>query len=186
MLFRSKGNDMTDAIALTAIKRIFTYLPTAYQEATNQKAKEQMILAAFEAGVCINNASVTIVHGMSRPIGALFHVPHGISNAMLITTCLEYIADGCYERFATLAKAIGVAEEKTPITIAAHMFFNALEQLCKTCHIPTLKEYGIDRDAYQKAIPKMAHDAVASGSPSNTIKLVTEEEIKMIYEKLYE
>ena len=61
--------------------------PRAFQNGQDKKAREEMALAAYEAGICINNASVTIVHGMSRPIGALFHVPHGISNAMLMQTC---------------------------------------------------------------------------------------------------
>lgn len=78
-----RANPITDTFALSALKRIFANLPTAYNEPENETAREQMLIAAYEAGVCINNASVTIVHGMSRPIGALFHVPHGISNAML-------------------------------------------------------------------------------------------------------
>ena len=68
-----------------------------------------MALAALEAGVCITNASVTLVHGMSRPIGALFHVPHGLSNAMLLPTCLEFALPGALSRFADLGRAIGAA-----------------------------------------------------------------------------
>lgn len=74
-----------------------------------------MSLAAFEAGVAFNNASVTVIHGMSRPIGALFHVPHGISNAMLLSACFSYVYDGAYGRFADMAREIGVADEKTMI-----------------------------------------------------------------------
>ena len=66
-----KANPITDTFALSALKRIFANLPTAYSEPENETAREQMLIAAYEAGVCINNASVTIVHGMSRPIGAL-------------------------------------------------------------------------------------------------------------------
>ena len=76
-----KANPVTDIYCLDAIKRIFKYLPAAAKDGNDRTAREQMALAAYEAGVCINNSSVTLVHGMSRPIGALFHVPHGISNA---------------------------------------------------------------------------------------------------------
>lgn len=89
-----KANTLTDTYALSAIKRIFKYLPIAYNDGNNMKAREEMSIAAYEAGVCINNSSVTLVHGMSRPIGAMFHVPHGISNAMLIKECLSYALDG--------------------------------------------------------------------------------------------
>ena len=88
-----KANPITDTFALSALKRIFANLPTAYSEPENETAREQMLIAAYEAGVCIDNTSVTIVHGMSR-IGALFHVPHGISNAMLDIKCLGFAAQG--------------------------------------------------------------------------------------------
>ena len=73
-----KASLMTDLFAISAGKRIMNYLPLAYQDPNDTIAREQLSIAAYEAGVCINNASVTLVHGMSRPIGALFHVPHGI------------------------------------------------------------------------------------------------------------
>ena len=180
-----KSNSMTDLYALSAVKRIFEYLPLAYQDGEHEKAREEMAIAAFEAGVCINNASVTLVHGMSRPIGALFHVPHGISNAMLIGECLGYVVDGCYDRFANLARTIGVADEKMSYEEAARKFFEALKKLCEVCEIPSLERYGIAREAFESCIPKMAMDAIASGSPGNTIKEVNVEDLKAIYYKLY-
>lgn len=106
-----KAQPLTDTFAISAIKRIFKYLPIAYKDGQNEEAREQMALAALEAGVVITNSSVTIVHGMSRPIGALFHVPHGMSNAMLISKCLAFAKDGAIERFAFLGRAIGVAKD---------------------------------------------------------------------------
>lgn len=76
-----------DIYALSAIKRIFTNLPIVYRDGSNREAREQMAIAAYEGGISICNSTVTIVHGMSRPIGALFHVPHGLSNAMLLKEC---------------------------------------------------------------------------------------------------
>ena len=180
-----KGNTLTDLYALSAIKRIFGYLPTAFTDGKDEKAREEMQIAAFEAGVCINNASVTLVHGMSRPIGALFHVPHGISNAMLIKECLTFALDGCYERFATIARTIGVADENTDEETAAKAFLEALDKLCKHCEITTLKEYGIKKEEFDVLVDKMAGDAIASGSPSNTIKEVKKEDLVEIYYKLW-
>ncbi len=179
-----KGNTLTDIYALSAIKRIFTYLPKAYSNGNDEKAREEMLIAAYEAGVCINNASVTLVHGMSRPIGALFHVPHGISNAMLLKECLSYALDGCYERFATIARTIGGADESTNDKEAALGFLDALEKLCKNIKIPTLVEYGIKKEEFYAVTDKMAQDAMASGSPSNTIKEVSKEDLIEIYQKL--
>jgi len=180
-----KGNALTDMYAVDAVKRIFAYLPAAYKNGGDGKAREEMAVAAYEAGVCINNASVTLVHGMSRPIGALFHVPHGISNAMLITECLKFALDGCPEKFAALGRVIGAADETTGDTKAADAFFEALGGLCETLNIPTLQGYGIDRETFDANIDKMARDAIASGSPSNTIKHVTQEDVELIYRRLW-
>lgn len=180
-----KANALTDMFAISAIKKIFKYLPAAYKDGSDKKAREEMSVAAYEAGICINNASVTIVHGMSRPIGALFHVPHGISNAMLIKECLEFAMDGCVSKFADIARAIGSAGSGDSDEEAAKSFFRTLENLCRLLEIPTLKEYGIDKEKFDSVTEKMAADAMASGSPSNTIKEVTEEDIIMIYKKLW-
>lgn len=180
-----KGNPLTDIYALSAIKRIFTYLPEAFDDGSNLTAREEMALAAFEAGVCINNASVTLVHGMSRPIGAMFHVPHGLSNAMLIKECLSYVMDGCYERFAAMARVIGAADSQLSEKEAAQAFIDKLTELCAHLRIPTLKAYGISRDAFDRVKEKMAQDAMASGSPSNTIKEITREDLLEIYDRLW-
>ena len=180
-----KACALTDIFAIDAIKRIFTYLPKAYDNGQDYKAREEMSIAAYEAGVCINNSSVTIVHGMSRPIGALFHVPHGISNAMLIKECLEYVQDGCYKRFADIARAIGAAANDDDDREASAKFIDELKNLCAKLEIPTLAEYGIKREEFEKVKEKMAQDAIASGSPSNTIKNVAKEDLIAIYNKLW-
>lgn len=180
-----KANPLTDTFALSSIKKIFKYLPLVYKNGEDKKAREEMAIAAYEAGVCINNSSVTIVHGMSRPIGALFHVPHGISNAMLIKECLSYVLDGSYERFGEIGRAIGAADESKSDKDASEAFLDKLSELCKVCEIPTLKEYGIDKDEFNKFVDKMAQDAMNSGSPSNTIKEVSKDDLLKIYERLW-
>lgn len=181
-----KANPLTDTFALSSIKKIFKYLPLVYKNGEDKKAREEMAIAAYEAGVCINNSSVTIVHGMSRPIGALFHVPHGISNAMLIKECLSYVLDGSYERFGEIGRAIGAADESKSDKEASEAFLDKLSELCRVCEIPTLKEYGIDKDEFNKFVDKMAQDAMNSGSPSNTIKEVSKDDLLKIYEKLWQ
>ena len=144
-----------------------------------------MSLAALEAGVAFNNASVTVIHGMSRPIGALFHVPHGISNAMLLSACFTYVYDGAYDRFADMAPEIGVASDNDDDKIAAKKFIDACNELCKICEIPTLEKYGIDKDEFFANMDKMADDAMASGSPSNTIKELNKDDLLNIYKELW-
>lgn len=179
-----RAQPLTDAMALSAVKRIFANLPAAYKDGGNIRARSEMSIAALEAGISINNASVTLVHGMSRPIGALFHVPHGISNAMLLEKCLSFALDGAYGRFAELARAIGAADSSVDDKEAAARLIIKIRELCDICEIPALSEYGIKRGEYYAAIEKMSVDAIASGSPGNTVKEVTEADIGEIYGKL--
>lgn len=181
-----KAQPLSDVFALSAVKRIFTYLPVAFHDGKNVQAREQMSIAALEAGIAFNNASVTIVHGMSRPIGALFHVPHGISNAMLLKECFTFALDGAYDRFAVMAREIGAAGKEESDEEASRKFLQAVIDICQELEIPTLEQYGIDKEAFFAVIDKMAADAIESGSPANTQKNVSVEDVKEIYRKLWE
>lgn len=181
-----KALPVTDTLAVSAVKRIMKYLPAAYKDGSDEKARYEMSVASYEAGICINNSTVTLVHGMSRPIGALFHVAHGISNAMLLTKCLAFALDGAYEKFANLGREIGAATAEDDDKTASEKFIEALNEICKICEIPTLLEYGIPKDEFFAHMEKMAHDALTSGSPGNTMKPIFEQDIIEIYKKLWE
>lgn len=154
-----KHTPITDLYCLDAIKRIFKYLPVAVKDGTNKEARENMLLAAYEAGVAINTSPTTIVHGMSRPIGALFHVPHGISNAMLLVECLRAVISGTYERFADLGVLVGAATESDDPKTAAEKFLAKLEDFTKELKVPTLREYGLDLEKFAEKEEKMIHRA---------------------------
>lgn len=180
-----KAQPMSDTFALSAVKRIFRYLPKAYRDGKDQEAREQMALAALEAGIAFNNSSVTVIHGMSRPIGALFHVAHGLSNAMLMKECLTFALSGAKERFGDLGRAVGVASENDTDAEAGRKFLAGVEALVKELDIPDLEGAGIQQEKFFEVIDKMAHDAMESGSPQNTMRDITEEEVKEIYKKLW-
>ncbi|MGL5434684.1 MAG: iron-containing alcohol dehydrogenase [Lachnospiraceae bacterium] len=180
-----RAQPLSDIFALSAVKRIFTWLPKAFHDGSDEKAREEMSIAALEAGIAFNNASVTLVHGMSRPIGAMFHVAHGISNAMLLGACFRFALDGAYDRFAVMAREIGAAAESDSDEAASQAFLEAVIAICRELEIPTLEGYGIDRAAFFAVIDKMAGDAMASGSPGNTRKDMTQDDVKRIYETLW-
>ncbi len=179
-----KAQPLSDSFALSAIKRIFNNLQKCYDDGQNEAARIQMSLAALEAGISFNNSSVTIVHGMSRPMGALFHVPHGLSNAMLLEECMNYVVDGAYDRFADIARYLGFAKDEDDKR-ASEIFLKKLHELLVGLNVPTMSEYGIDRDSYFSCIDKMANDAFASGSPSNTIKTIEVADMVELYKKIY-
>ena len=180
-----KAQTLSDTFAVSAVKRIFANLPIAYHDGSNQEARIQMSVAALEAGIAFNNSSVTLIHGMSRPIGALFHVAHGLSNAMLMNVCLTFALPGAYDRFGDLGRAIGVADASDTDQAAAEKVLDALKKLVAEMEIPTPEAYGIDRETFMNAIPKMAHDAMESGSPQNTIRDITVEQVSDLYHQLW-
>lgn len=179
-----KAQALSKSFSVSAIKRILKYLPICYEDGSNVEAREQMSIAALEAGIAFNNASVTIIHGMSRPIGALYHVPHGLSNAMLIKECFSFALDGAYKQFGDLAKEVGVAPSSDDDITAAGKMLEAINNLVEICKVSTLQEFGVDKQDFINNIPKMAKDAIDSGSPANTLKKCTKEDLEEIYLKV--
>lgn len=180
-----KAQTLSDTFALSAVKRIFKYLPIAFHDGKNEEARVQMSVAALEAGIAFNNASVTLIHGMSRPIGALFHVPHGLSNAMLIKECLTFALPGTYERFGILGRAIGAAQQTDSDQVAAEKFLEAIIGITRELETPTLEQFGIQKEAFMAVVDKMAYDAMDSGSPQNTQREITQADIVTLYHNLW-
>ncbi|QAS60415.1 iron-containing alcohol dehydrogenase [Clostridium septicum] len=180
-----KSQQLSDVFAISAVKRIFKYLPIAFENPKDLKAREEMALAALEAGIAFNNSSVTIVHGMSRPIGALFHIAHGLSNAILLKECFEYVVDGAYDKFAQLAREINVVNNEIEDEVAAEIFIKEIGKLIDILRIPNINELGIDKIKFLNNIEKMAKDAIESGSPSNTRKIIEAKDIINIYNNLW-
>lgn len=180
-----KAQTLSDTFALSAVKRIFKYLPIAFGNGMNEEARVEMSVAALEAGIAFNNSSVTLIHGMSRPIGALFHVAHGLSNAMLMKECLSFALEGAYDRFADLGRAIGVADMADSDEKASEKFLNAIIRLTEELEIPTLQEFGIQKDEFFNVIEKMSYDAMDSGSPQNTRREITQDDIQQMYRNLW-
>ncbi len=181
--YTSKLNQpLTDNLSISAIKRISKYLRRAWANGDDREARNELHLAATEAGLAFSNSSVTIVHGMSRPIGALFHVPHGISNAVLLPACMEFAVMGAPERFAEVAEAMGVENAGDDLE-CAYAGVEAVKKLCAEVEIPTISELGIDDKEFMKYAEKMANDAIDSGSPGNTYRKPTVEDIVGLYKK---
>lgn len=180
-----KAQTLSDTFALSAVRRIFRYLPAAYHNGEDVTARNEMAVASLEAGIAFNNASVTLIHGMSRPIGALFHVAHGLSNAILMEECLSFALPGAFERFADLGRMIGRAGKQDEDKMSAQAFIHATKSLITELEIPTLEEYGINKSVFMDSIGKMTLDAMTSGSPQNTMREILSEDIEKIYKNLW-
>ena len=180
-----KAQPLSDTFAISAIKRIYKNLPICYADGKNEAARMEMALGATEAGIAFNNSSVTIVHGMSRPIGALFHIAHGVSNAILLPACMEFAIEGNVARFAHIARLMEVADDATPDEIAAENFVKAIAKFCKDLGIPSIEELGVKKEDFMSKLDKMATDALISGSPDNTMRKPSKEDLINIYKKLF-
>ncbi len=176
-----KSHPFTEVMSLSAMSRISKYLRRAWANGDDLEARSQLMMASMEAGIAFNNASVTIVHGMSRPIGAIFHIAHGISNAVLLPSCMEFALMGAPEKFAKVAETMGENISGLSTMEAARKAIEAIKHLTEDIEIPTISGLGLDKDNFIVAIPKMAQDAINSGSPANTPRKATLEEIMKIY-----
>jgi len=176
-----RAQPMSDIFCLSAIELISGNLRQAWANGNNIEAREKTMLGALQAGIAFSNSSVALVHGMSRPIGAYFHVAHGASNAALLGVVAEFSLIGNPTRYAHIAKAMG--ENITGLTDleAAQLAAKSIKTLIKDIKIPSLKDLGVDKDRLDQLAPKMAEDAIASGSPGNNPRQATKEEIIELY-----
>lgn len=176
-----KSGLFTDQQAILAMKLIAPNLREAVNNPEDKQAKEQMMLGATLAGMAFSNASVALVHGMSRPIGAHFHVPHGMSNAMLLPTVTEYSIPAAKERYADCARAMGVADMSMSDDGAVALLLEELKQINKDLSVPSMSEFGIDKQAFWSSLEVMSEQALASGSPNNNPRVPDKETMIELY-----
>ncbi len=181
-----KANAMSDPLALSCVGLVGKYLRRAYTDPADREAREAMMVASGQGGIAFSNSSVCLVHGMSRPIGAVFHVPHGLSNAMLLPAVTRFSTSGAPGRYAEVARVLGIAERDQDDGYACDALCDWLEALNNDLKIMRLSEW---RDAsaekFHQLKAKMAQDALDSGSPANNPKVPTAEEIEDLYEKVW-
>mgnify|MGYP001205543004 CR=1 FL=1 len=180
-----KANPMTDTIALSCIALVGRHLRDAWNDPQHEIAREGMMLAASQGGMAFANSSVCLVHGMSRPIGAMFHVPHGLSNAMLLPAVTEFSIHGAMPRYATVARTLGFSRERDSDELACGKLIEGLCALNEDLEVPRISECGISQEQFASVVEKMASDALASGSPQNNPVVPDAEAIETLYKNAY-
>lgn len=180
-----KAQLMTDIFCLSAIELISGNLKQAWADGSNLPAREKTMLGALQAGIAFGNSSVALVHGMARPIGAYFHVPHGASNAAILAEVMAFSLSGNPARYAHIAAAMGEATDGLSDTEAAELGVAAVRRLIAETEVPSLRELGVDKARLEELAPRMADDALASGSPGNNPRPATRDEIVALYRSAY-
>jgi alcohol dehydrogenase class IV len=178
-----KANALTDPVALSSIAKIHGNLRAAWSDPGNSKAREAMSLAALQGGLAFTNSSVCLVHGMSRPLGLMFRLPHGLSNSVLLPTVTRFSWSGAQSRYAEIARAIDLASIKSSDEAACKALVDWLDGLNHDLEVPRLRDCcGGDRDKFCSLLPKMAADALESGSPQNNPVVPASEQIVELFE----
>jgi len=174
-----RANGMTDPLAISCIQLTARNLLTAYREPQNRRAREAMALAACQGGMAFSSSGLCLVHGMSRPLGAIFHLAHGLSNAVLLATVTRFSLPGARERYADIARMMGFCEN-------GEALMDGLEALNAQLGIPRLGDVlKVARSQFETHLRKMAEDALASGSPQNNPVVPTAEEIVELYRRAW-
>jgi alcohol dehydrogenase class IV len=180
-----RANPFSDGFALQAMAAIAPNLRRVCAEPGDRAAREAMMMGSMQAGIAFSNSSVALVHGMSRPIGAHFHVPHGLSNAMLLPVVTEYSAPSALTRYAGCARAMGVAKADEGDQSAVARLIEELTRLNTDLAVPSPKAFGIDEARWTGLLPLMAQQALASGSPGNNPVVPSTEEIEALYRRAW-
>ncbi len=180
-----RATPFSDALAVSAMELIAPNLLAAYHEPQNAKAREAMMLGAMQAGIAFSNASVALVHGMSRPIGAHFHVPHGLSNAMLLPAVTRFSVPAAVARYAEAARRSGFATASDSDERAADKLADGLAAWNAALSVPTPRGFGIEPAVWQAKKELMAEQALASGSPANNPRVPDKGEIMALYDVVW-
>jgi alcohol dehydrogenase class IV len=180
-----RSNPFSASMALTAMRAIFDNVLTVYRDPKDRPARSAMMLAATQAGIAFSNSSVALVHGMSRPIGAHFHLAHGLSNAMLLPAVTAFSVSAAPDLYADCARALGVAGARDDDRDASTKLVDSLAKLNTALDVPAPSDCGIDRPRWEGMIPLMARQAQASGSPANNPRVPAVAEIEQLYREVW-
>lgn len=151
------NNPVSRAIAREALRLLGANIETAVKDGSNVQARSNMLLGAMLAGQAFANSPVAAVHALAYPIGGIFHVPHGLSNALVLTQVMRFNASTCQDAYATLA--IDAFPDLASVSKEQRVdeFINRLQALSADLGLEqTLREVGIG----ESDLPVMAADAM--------------------------
>ena len=190
-------NEFSSALAEKAIEICGVFLLRAYLDGSDMHARKKMHVASCLAGLSFNTAGLGITHSMAHQLGAMFHIPHGRANAMLLPHIVEFNSDinkhsksqkeylPAVKRYANVAHILGLSNYNKVMTVRS--LVNWIQFMQKEMNIPlTIQELGtITPDAYFGAIDKMADAALADACTANNPRVPAKEDIIRIYKKLW-
>jgi alcohol dehydrogenase class IV len=178
--YLSKGGyDLTEVLALGAIKLIGRWLPVAVRDGRDRQARERMMMACLLGGIAFNQSRLIIVHPMSHPVSGWCNTPHGVANAILLPHVMAFNVEHAEERLGQIAEALGVNTQGMSTSEAARAAVEKVRSMNHELGIPP----GLGAvDVPAEFIPSMASDAMKSGNIALNPRPTTYEDIVAIYE----
>ena len=180
-----KATMFSDRMALDTIRLVKENIYAVDKDPKDLKAREGLMLAATLGGLAFSNASICLVHGMSRPLGSNFKVPHGLSNAMLLPTITEFSIDHAKSRYADCSRAGNFALPDDDDNTACEKLIKGLYKLNNDFDVPSMKTFGIDEKNFEDELENMATDAEVSGAPNLNPRVPTVNEMVDLYGKAW-
>ena len=163
--------EMSDMFELKAIEMIARHLETAVNEPQNAEARNGMAVAQYIAGMAFSNVGLGVVHGMAHPMGAIFDIPHGVANALLLPTIMEFNMPAAIDKYVQIAKAMDVYSAGMSNEEAAKAAVDAVKDLAIRVGIPQhLSELGIQESDLDKLATAAAADVCTPGNPREVNK----------------
>ena len=180
-----KATLFSDRMALDTIRLVKENIYAVDKDPKNLKAREGLMLAATLGGLAFSNASICLVHGMSRPLGSNFKVPHGLSNAMLLPTITEFSIDHAKNRYADCSRAGKFAAPEDNDDIACEKLIKGLYKINNDFDVPSMKKFGINEKNFEENLENMATDAEVSGAPNLNPRVPSVNEMVDLYGKAW-
>ena len=180
-----KATLFSDRMALDTIRLVTQNIYAVDKDPKDLKAREGLMLAATLGGLAFSNASICLVHGMSRPLGSNFKVPHGLSNAMLLPTITEFSIDYAKSRYADCSRAGNFALPDDDDDIACEKLIKGLYKMNKDFDVPSMKKFGINEKNFEEKLKNMATDAEVSGAPNLNPRVPSVNEMIDLYGKAW-
>lgn len=163
--------EMSDMFEIKAIEMIARHLETAVNEPLNEEARNGMAVAQYIAGMAFSNVGLGVVHGMAHPLGAIFDIPHGVANALLLPTIMEFNAPAALDKYVDIAKAMNVYLPGMTREEAADAAVKAVRELSVRVGIPQhLSELGIREEDLERLAEAAAADVCTPGNPREVNK----------------
>ena len=173
--------ELSDMFEIEAIRMINKHLRTAVYDPTNPVGRHGMAVAQYVAGMAFSNVGLGVVHGMAHPRGSLFDIPHGVANALLLPTVMEFNKPVCVDKYVEIAKAMDAYKEGMTKAEAAQAACDAVRALAIEVGIPQhLSEIGIKEEDIDALADQAIADVCTPGNP----RQVTRADIVELYRKV--